>query len=272
MKRNCSGFTLVELLLAATLSALVLTGAFASLSVVLQAYKNQAGKSNTADTARLVLERMRIDLLHTFFSPHSETTRFVGMDQSNGLLQNDTLTFISTVNNPQETGPGTSDLVEVQYYIDQDETTPEKWLVRRYDATPDMDPFSGGEISLLGPKVFYLEIQYFDGYTWWPSWDSSEAIPLAVHITLGLFNPEQMDEEPTPESMEEYSTTVWLPRHRQMSEEEGMIAAMGMGDAGSEVETPEEQQSGGGSGQGGQGGAPGGGAPMGPGGGGAGGR
>lgn len=215
MRRGRAAFTLVELLMATTLTGLVLGGAFMSLSVVLRGYKEFSGKSNVSETARLILERMQSDLEAAFLSPHQDTTRFVGMDIQSGDFETDILTFISRIHNPVETGGGSSDLAEIQYYIDQDDTTPERWLLRRYDFSPDMDPFSGGDIALLGPQVVYLDFQYFDGAAWWPDWDSTESVPLAVYLTLGFFIPRQVDDEPTLENIQTFSTTVWIPSARQ---------------------------------------------------------
>jgi general secretion pathway protein J len=214
-----AGFTLVELMMAATLTTLVLGGAFVSLSVVLQAYKLHGSKSNSADMANLIFERMRMDLASTFLSPHNAVTRFVGTDLMAEELPSDTLTFISTVNNPIETGEGSSDLTEIQYYIDMDEATPERWLLRRYDPTPDMDPFSGGTIALLGPKVCMLDFQYFDGDMWWPTWDSVQEIPICVNVTIGVFEPQNIWETPTPENVEQFSTTIWIATYREPPED-----------------------------------------------------
>ena len=216
MKKNTqSGFTLIELIMAGTLTAMVLGGAFASLSVVLQAYKAQSGKTNSADVARLIFDRMRTDLSSTFISPHKAVTRFVGMDQQEGEFATDSLTFISTINHPIETGGGTSDQVEVQYYIDLDDSTPERWLIRRFDNTPDNDPFSGGVLALLGPQVCALDFQYFDGTIWWPSWDAVDQIPVAVYVKIGIFEPQQPGDTPAAEVVRYFSTTIWIPCYRQ---------------------------------------------------------
>lgn len=45
-------FTLIELLIATTITALVLSGAFFSLSVVLRAYKIRGGKTADAEIAK----------------------------------------------------------------------------------------------------------------------------------------------------------------------------------------------------------------------------
>lgn len=231
---------MIELLMAATLTAMILGSAFASLSIVMKAYKELAGKTNQAEIARLILDRMRTDLESTFFSPHGDLTRFVGYDQMEDDLDSDSLTFISAVNKPVDTGGGSSDLAEIQYYIDYDEETPERWLLRRMDYTPDIDPFSGGDVALLGPHVSSLDFQYFDGQMWWPEWDSTSEIPVAVSITIGIFEATQMNEVPTPENLATFSTTVWFAWYR-----ESQNPTQGTG---SVLDTDENQETGGNSG------------------------
>ncbi len=214
MRKPQDAFTLVELLLAATLTAIILGSAFVSLSIVMKAYKELSSKTNQAEIARLILDRMRIDLESTFYSPHEDLTRFVGYDQIAGELSVDSLTFISAVNRPVDTGGGTSDLAEIQYYVDMDESTPERWLLRRMDNTPDSDPFTGGQVALLGPQVQSLDFQFFDGTMWWPEWDSTEDIPLAVNVTIGLFEAGEMGEMANIDNVKTFSTTIWLANYR----------------------------------------------------------
>lgn len=248
MKRK-QAFTLIEVLMASTLTAIVMGASFATLSILLKAYKQQEGSHSAADMAHLIFERMNKDLTSTFFSPHQDVTRFVGLDMVTDDFETDSLTFISTVNNTLQTGEGTSDLVEIQYYIDLDDITPEKWLLRRYDATPDMDPFSGGSTSLFGPQVVALDLLYFDGTEWWPSWDSSNALPVAVNATLGIFQPGELGEVPTPENIKRFTKMLWLANYR---------ASTGESIPGSTVEETDQTQSGssngGGGNQGGGGG------------------
>ncbi|MBI1390848.1 MAG: prepilin-type N-terminal cleavage/methylation domain-containing protein [bacterium] len=209
-----AGFTLIELLLATALTAMVVTGALFSLSVILNAYKAYGGKTNDAEIANMIFTRMRLDLTAAFLSPHEDRTRFVCNDTQSGDLDADTLTFIGMVNEPVEIGQGTSDLAEVQYYIDDDDSTPERWLVRRFDNTPDDDPFTGGEIALLGPGVQTIDFQFFDGTEWWPLWDSSSSLPIAVNVRIGFFHPEREGEPPVAERMQTFSTTFWIALSR----------------------------------------------------------
>lgn len=214
-RQNNHAFTLVELMLAATITTVVIGGALVSLSSMLQAYKIITSGGKHAGTARFIFERMGKDLAAAFYSPHDANTRFVCQDLTVNGLPADNLTFISTVNKPTETGDGTSDIVEIQYYIDGDNATPEKWLQRRYDPTPDMDPFSGGMTALLGPHVLYLDFQFYDGELWWPQWDTVEEIPILANITIGFFTPSRIDQQPMPEDIEQYSSLVRLVHYRE---------------------------------------------------------
>ncbi len=223
-----SAFTLVELLMATTLTAMVMGGAFLSLSIVLKAYKDQSSRSNLSEISRLILERMRTDIKSTFLSPHADRTRFVGMDEQVDEFEADTLTFISSVNDPKKMGGvGTSDLAEIQYYIDHDPGTPERWLLRRFDATPDDDPFTGGEVALLGPRAVFLDFKYFDGEEMLPMWDSDEGLPLSITVTLGLFEADYMDEQPTMETIDLFTTTVYILCYRIPPEEDGSLSGGG---------------------------------------------
>lgn len=217
MKSRQSAFTLIEVIMATTLSAMVLTAAFASLSILLKAYRQQEGMYSATDTANLILNRMVLDLNSAFFSPHQEMTRFVVMDQQEGNFDTDSLTFISTINKAMQTGEGTSDMAEVQYYIDLDEATPERWLLRRIDATPDNDPFTGGTIALFGPQVVSLDFQCYDGTEWWPMWNSSGSIPIAVNVTIGIYKPRSIDDAPSIENIQFFSKMIWLASYRQSS-------------------------------------------------------
>lgn len=218
-RQNKQGFTLVELMLAATITTLVIGGALVSISTLLNAYKIRTSGGKHADTARFIFERMKKDLSATFYSPHDANTRFVCQDLQNNGMPADNLMFVSTVNKPTESGDGTSDMVEVQYYIDNDDGTPEQWLQRRYDPTPDMDPFNGGTSALFGPNVISLDFQFFDGEMWWQQWDTVEEIPILVNITIGFYTPQKIEQEPTPEDIEQYSSMVALVHYREPPED-----------------------------------------------------
>lgn len=62
----------------------------------------------------------------------------------------------------------------------------------------DMSQDTGEE--LLAEEVTRLEFRYFDGYEWWPNWDSETrgGLPMAVEIVVGLMDRKPDEDAPTP--------------------------------------------------------------------------
>lgn len=50
--------------------------------------------------------------------------------------------------------------------------------------------------DLLAEEVTRLEFQYFDGYEWWPDWDSDDrgGLPVAIEIIVGLSDTKSSEE------------------------------------------------------------------------------
>jgi hypothetical protein len=61
-----------------------------------------------------------------------------------------------------------------------------------------------------------LNFEYFDGEMWWPTWDSSNSIPIAVNVTIGFFQPDFPGEELVVENMDTFSTTIWTACYREV--------------------------------------------------------
>jgi hypothetical protein len=51
--------------------------------------------------------------------------------------------------------------------------------------------------EVLAEEVTRLEFQYFDGYQWWPTWDSDDrgGLPVAIEIVVGLLDRKAPDED-----------------------------------------------------------------------------
>ncbi len=222
-KRNhasAGGFTLVELILAGAIGAMVIVAAASTLMVAMKSHAARRDVTGIYEIGTTALDIMHRDLLSVFLAPADARTRFVAVDYEEQGRSMDQLIFMSTGYPTVESMGGESDLMEVHYYIDTDPSTEERWLQRRIDATPDDDPFTGGTNSLLGPHVASLDFQFYDGTDWWPSWDSKEEIPVAVSISLGVLEEKPSakrgaipDEEPTL-----FNTMVWMPVYRASGE------------------------------------------------------
>ena len=190
--KGCRGFTLVELLVATAMMGLLAAAGYAALA---------AGTSSAAKTKRYgamiahgqaALEMMAADIRSAV--AHDDMT-LVALDAQYGGMDTDTIDFVAAkaptlaAEDSEATGR-----CEVGYYIENDEDTEAEWLVRREDGSIDDDLLEGGAISLAGPYVVGLNIEFYDGVFWESGWDY-EDFPEAVAIQIvvvdedGIENP-----------------------------------------------------------------------------------
>jgi general secretion pathway protein J len=208
-----SGFTLVEVMLALTISSLILTAAYGTFRISMDVSKRASARREALENCRSALGVICRDLAGAFLSSTEKWSLFVGEDAQSGDLNVDTLAFTAVVNSPERSGERTSDYTEVEYYIDTDPETPEEWLVRRYDCRPDEDLREGGITSLAGYQVASLDVWYFKGGDWGVDWDSQKELPTAVRVEVSaLIDPQK---GLVPSNLVTLSSIVWLP-HSQV--------------------------------------------------------
>lgn len=138
-------------------------------------------------------------------APTERMVTFVGEDEvaSDGR-DVDTLRFTTAANDPRrraeagETVPS-YDLAEVLYYIDDDETTLERGLVRQSNDLPGLagetvEP----EVQEISENVIGMNVRYLDDSgespEWIDQWQNTESLPAALELTLYLTpDPERRD-------------------------------------------------------------------------------
>jgi general secretion pathway protein J len=208
-----SGFTLVEVMLALTISSLILTAAYGTFRISMDVSKRAGARREALENCRSALGVICRDLAGAFLSSTEEWSLFAGEDATLGDLSIDTLAFTAVVNSPERTGERTSDYAEVEYYVDVDPETPEEWLVRRYDCRPDEDLREGGITSLAGYQVVSLDVWYFSGGDWGVEWNSRKELPTAVRVDLSaVIDPKKSF---VPSNLITLSSIVWFP-HSQV--------------------------------------------------------
>jgi len=214
MRISCTGFTLLELILAMAATSLLLGAAYAAFFSGLDSYNTNAYKSEI----RAVLSRSLIRILDDLKASQTGVDAFRFVVENNeieiegeaaGPIPNDRLLFTAANAKENWEAKPQSDLSEVEYYIDNDDETPARWLVRRTDSPPDSRPLEGGEIHLVGPRVIGMDVLLYNGTKWVEEWDSSTGLPLAVKVSLFV--------GPTRETVfrnrfESMTASVWLPK------------------------------------------------------------
>lgn len=200
---------MIELMTAVAISGIILGAALGSFRMATRMYQRSEARREALDSCRGALELISQDLVGAFLSSDRSVAFFSGEDLKAGNeLDVDSLRLTTLVNNPLRLGGPSSDLAEVEYYVDADPGTPERWLVRRYNPYPRCG-MGKGRTALAGLHVAALELLYFSNGEWLTSWQSRTRLPRAVYVMVGaMIDPEGVAEDV---NMVYLSNIVWLP-------------------------------------------------------------
>jgi len=200
-RRASAGFTLVEMLVAVAILAMIsvlIYGAFGGMK------RSKEGIQRVNDRyreGRLAIGRISRELQSAYLSSQVETplnqaiavqkTAFVGTQGTPA----DRVDFNSFANRRIERDSHESDQCEISYFGSDN---PEKHgvidLVRRISKHPDLEPTKGGQVEVLATDIDLFDLQYLDPLTgqWVDTWDSTQAVgqpnrmPLQVRVLLVL--------------------------------------------------------------------------------------
>ncbi|HEY8751498.1 MAG TPA: type II secretion system protein GspJ [Tepidisphaeraceae bacterium] len=204
------GFTLLELLIALTISAVVALSMFSSLYIVFKSRENSMAALAPVASAELAMEMIRADIQSALpEAPATGTTSglpggisaqtttaapligpFEGT-QGGGTAGGDALYLYGTGYIPPHKS-GVGDVKQIALMMDQQNNT--KVLVREVwgnllsQQAQTLDP----DKEVICRYVTSFTLQYYDGTQWQTSWDSTQynnSLPVAVEVTLELMPP-----------------------------------------------------------------------------------
>jgi len=206
------GFTLLEILVAATMTAVLVGSLYATLYT---SFKARAGAERTVAKfrrAELAADFICAELRSAVVPNGILAGTFTGTDGTGaGSLDSDTVSFYRTADaTDQDVGQG--DIMKVELVCEPSSQGTGMDLVRtiRRNLLAQVIYDVPGEV--LCRNVLALNLRYFDGVSWLDSWDSTteeNSLPLAVEVDLTL-----ADDEPTSTGAQaEYRTThvLWMP-------------------------------------------------------------
>jgi type II secretion system protein J len=194
--RGAEGFTLLEVLVATVILAIVLTIAYSVFSSTYSALHQLDPDKDHFHVARVILDRMADEIQSAYYRPGLQYTGFVGINDEKEDAPWDSLTFSSMANFywiRRVEGIAESDFLKISYTLVEDET--ENRLIRRQN--PSLGPFeddfeedgsSGRGVHQLADGVWGIDFRYFTGTEWVEEWNSaeSEGLPRAVEVQLIL--------------------------------------------------------------------------------------
>ena len=185
-KGQQAGMTLVELIVAITLTTLVAGSTVGILRSTAAAKERAQNQLAVQQQARSAVQAIATALSNMDRYPDRDAV-FEGIDDWLGDLPADRIRFLTVSKKAVRWGQPESDIKECEFYLLQ---PPEKdWpvLMRRTDPTRNEIPDEGGVLECIAENVLGLNILYHDGIGWIEEWEQgSRGRPLAVRIELAI--------------------------------------------------------------------------------------
>jgi general secretion pathway protein J len=213
-----NGFTLLEILLALSILATVLSTVFASYTGTFRLVSETEGQAEIYQMARVALERILEDL-ESFYLPEQAETSEAQEAEPLFEFANSSLRFPSRAHlafGKEDQSWGTT---EISYFVEESDGGEGKILYRRDRPSWGKDESSGeGEGGLplcerlASVKFSYLDAEGEETEDWDPS--SADDIPKLVSIAIEFINPSN------PEVPLKFATSVALQARGAKPEDE----------------------------------------------------
>jgi prepilin-type N-terminal cleavage/methylation domain-containing protein len=184
---NCRrGLTLIELLVALTITGLVMAMGYGALSTMVD-HRARVMTATDAISSAAAKRRMLVGWLRGARLTIEGDATFEGLHGVDEDRPDDALTFVT--NAPTPLG---SDETIVHVYIDRDDKTPERGL------TVTLADRKGGVARRIevDPHATGLDIRYLSGLfgkrAWLESWVSTTVLPSGVRMTVSSNPPDSL--------------------------------------------------------------------------------
>lgn len=192
MKKPRTGFTLLEMLIAAIIGAFVAMTAVAAMRTVVAGRDRTYKAIDSADKLRFACNLIRNDCGNLYIDTQRDAVKLVGefleLQDTGKIVHSLTMHIVNRtkarINAPE------SDVYEVQYYLLFDEDEQTYMLVRRLCpkiAGVQADPEYGtdGILTIIAEDITAFSVLYYDGLEWLPEWTGmQEKLPQLLDVTI----------------------------------------------------------------------------------------
>ncbi len=214
---NRRGFTLLELMIAVSLVAIVMTIIYGVVASTLKAEQRIDELTHGTEIGPAVLNLVRQDL-DAAFLPDATTESFRGTDAKGYGGDRDRLDFVSSVpaygSDQPYAPPRFHGINEVGWQVKESpEHAGEGALYRRLDPFLDAEPLRGGNLTIVVDRVLSFNVEYWNGSIWATTWEPLKQdgkLPAAVKIELKLKVPDRTSESGWGDKL--YATVLPLGR------------------------------------------------------------
>ncbi len=185
---NDSGFTLIEIMVAIAIAAIVMAIVSYTLISVMENREYLEKETDFYQSAQLILDMISKDFACAFVSSREDYRIFTGEDASYVGDDRDRVDFTALSHFSWKKDAKESDQCEVGYFVLDVAEEKTNYLMRRYDATIDTEPGDGGQAMELLKGIKSFNIRYYDGNEWKDQWslENDVYLPYVVEITLEL--------------------------------------------------------------------------------------
>jgi prepilin-type N-terminal cleavage/methylation domain-containing protein len=189
-----SPFTLIEVILAMVISAILLAGVVTAFRQSLTLREQSFRVAETQTRLRVAETALRTALQNVALPSDLLGGTFVGTKEENGDQRLDSLSLnvLSSALDSRCLG----DILNLEFVLEEDEDTGKYRLLKNVTRNLlSLEEEEPEETELLN-DIYGMEITYYNGTDWTDSWDSStvdNALPEAVLVHIS-FQPEDSDE------------------------------------------------------------------------------
>ncbi len=192
---DLKGFTLVEILVAITILAVVLSTIYVSFISTMRIVKSLEYGDEIYYMARITLERMVLDLQSA--CKERDSYEFVTQPDPTGKLPFKGVSFLSRAHLDFTGSIDSLSVAQISYELEGDADSGGFSITRR-DVLRQGQGTVGGEGHLLCRRLQFINIRFYDSngreYTQWDSRSGAELqrnkVPASIFIELNFINPD----------------------------------------------------------------------------------
>lgn len=178
------GFTLVEVLMASTITGFIALVAVGALSAVTSSSEKMKNNINKSAEIRFAATTLLRDFVNLYRDQEQDNMQFIAMGEAAGEGASSYLLFYTVSRAKARPDEPEGEVYEVEYYLQQEED--KSALMRRMWPNPDKETSEpGGILTAIAEDVALFEVKFFDGEEWAYEWpEEMENLPHLVEVTI----------------------------------------------------------------------------------------
>ena len=193
--RTPRGFTLIEMMLAIGVLALILAMLASSFSAVSHSKVHAEGRLMVDREGRALLWQMTKEITNTVQTPYAPSNvALFGGGHMGGGRAIDTITMSTFSGGHRRAITGMTPETIVTYNLTPNPEQQGWYMLQRSQQSGLMTSSASSQTTVLANNVLSMHIRYFDGQKWEESWDTSSLprgrqLPVAVAIQIEMAAP-----------------------------------------------------------------------------------